>query len=119
MLVALAILPYNRTVAMIFAAVGAIGQLVFSVYRTGALWTGGRDAFATTLVLYLPTVAGNFVSANVASAFGLDDMAAIFFGAGPMAWLVSNRFLVDAEALRACGLAVALPQLSESSLRRQ
>jgi hypothetical protein len=33
----------------------------------------------------LPTVAGNFVSAIVAVAFGLSDLAAMFFGAGVLA----------------------------------
>jgi len=99
MLVAFAVLPYDHLLATMLGAIGALGQMVFSVYRTGTLWTGGRDPLATTPVLYLPTVAGNFVSANLASALGFGDLAALFFGAGVLAWIA--RIHLDAQALRA------------------
>jgi len=94
MLVAFAVLPYDRLLASTLGAIGALGQLVFSVYRTGTLWTGGRDPLATTPVLYLPTVAGNFVSANLASALGFGDLAALFFGTGLLAWIALESVLM-------------------------
>lgn len=87
MLVALALLPYSHIAAMILGIIGGVGQLGFAIFRTGQLWTGGRDPLTTTPVLYLPMVAGNFVSANLAAAFGLGDLGALFFGGGVLAWL--------------------------------
>ena len=102
LLVALAVLPYARGAALFLFGVGAAGQLAFGVYRTGRLWTGGRDPLATTPVLYLPTVAGSFVSAIVAGALGWSDLGRLFFGAGLFSWLalesvVIGRFYLQAE----------------------
>ena len=81
-LVALAIDPYSREIAVGLFAVGAIGQLGFGVYRSGRLWMGGRSPEMTTPILYLPTVAGSFVSAIVASALGYRDWGMLFFWGG-------------------------------------
>ena len=102
MLVALAVLPYARVAAVALFGMGAAGQLGFGVFRTGHLWTGGRDPLATTPVLYLPTVAGSFVSAIVAGALGWSDLGRLFFGAGLFSWLalesvIIGRFYLLAE----------------------
>ena len=65
-LVALAIAPYFHAIAVALFVVGAIGQLSFGVCRSGRLWMGGRKPETITPILYLPTVAGGFVSALVA-----------------------------------------------------
>jgi tellurite resistance protein len=93
-LVGWAIRPYWYPGALVLAVVGIVGQLVFSVYRTGALWKGGRDPGATTPILYLPTVAGSFVSAIVLSAFGHGTWAVPFFGAGLLSWLAIESVLL-------------------------
>jgi tellurite resistance protein len=93
-LVGWAIRPYFYPLALVLAIVGVVGQLVFSVYRTGALWQGGRDHSATTPILYLPTVAGSFVSAIVLSAFGHSSWAVPFFGAGLLSWLAIESVLL-------------------------
>jgi tellurite resistance protein len=94
MLLALAALPYSYPVAAGLGIAGAAGQLGFAIYRTGQLWTGGRDPETTTPVLYLPTVGGNLVSAIVAVAFGLPDLAALLFGAGLLAWFALESVLM-------------------------
>ena len=94
MLIALAVLPYGRPFAAAIGGIGAAGQLAFAVYRTGTLWTGGRDPATTTPILYLPTVAGNFVTANLASALGYGDVAGMFFGAAIFAWLALESVLM-------------------------
>lgn len=66
---------------------GAAGQLGFSTYRSGALLRGGRKHEDTTAVMYLPTVAGNFVSSIALSSIGYADAAKLFFGAGLFSWL--------------------------------
>lgn len=94
MLVGIALIPYNATVAGVIGGAGALGQILFAVYRTGVLWTGGREQTSTTAVLYLPTVAGNLVSANLASAFHFPELAAMFFGAGVLAWFALESVLM-------------------------
>jgi len=103
MLVALAVHPYHDKAARALFALGAAGQVAFAVWRTGGLWAGGRDARATTPVLYLPTVAGGFVLATAAGTLGYASLAALAFGAGLFSWLalesvILHRLLVH-EAL--------------------
>lgn len=93
-LVGWVIRPYLYPLALVLAAVGVVGQLIFGVYRTGSLWKGGRDHTTTTPVLYLPTVAGSFVSAIVLSAFGHAPWGVPFFGAGLLSWLAIESVLL-------------------------
>lgn len=93
-LVALALLPYSRLGATVLAVIGVAGQLGFGIYRSGRLWMGGRDPATTTPVLYLPTVAGSFVSAIVLAAFGHPDWGMPFFGAGLFSWLSIESVLI-------------------------
>lgn len=102
MLIAGAALPYSRVLAMALFFVGAAYTLAFAVWRTGGLWHGGRDAVASTPVLYLPTVAGSFVTSNLLSAFGFADWGQLAFGAGLFSWLaiesvLLNRLLMSPE----------------------
>jgi tellurite resistance protein len=93
-LVALAALPYSRTTAIGLFIAGTIGTVAFSVWRHGGLWRGGRDPAATTPVLYLPSVAGNFVVATVAGALGWTAWGQIFFGAGLFTWLALESVIL-------------------------
>ncbi|WP_156393128.1 dicarboxylate transporter/tellurite-resistance protein TehA [Rhizobium sp. Root1220] len=118
MLVALALLPYSRLAATLLFGLGALFTLFFALWRTGVLWRGGRDPTTTTAVLYLPTVAGSFVTAIVAGALGYADWGQLAFGAGFFSWLsiesvLLNRLLTApalAEPLRpALGIQLAPP----------
>jgi tellurite resistance protein len=96
MLVAGAATPYSRDVAIVLFLLGATFTVVFGVWRTGGMWQGGRDPAATTAVLYLPTVAGSFVTATMAATLGFADWARLAFGAGSLragdagVWSVSS-----------------------------
>ena len=57
------------------------------MYRAGGLWRGIHTLDATTPIVYLPTVATNFVSATAMVALGLSDYAWLFLGAGLFSWL--------------------------------
>jgi tellurite resistance protein len=94
MLIAGAALPYSRLAAEILFALGFAWTLAFAVWRTGALWGGGRDHAATTAVLYLPTVAGSFVTATMAAALGYPDWGQLAFGAGLFSWLAVESVLL-------------------------
>ena len=93
-LMALAIAPYAHGIAVLLFVIGATGQLGFGVYRSGQLWMGGRSPETTTPVLYLPTVAGGFVSAIVASTLGYRDWGVLFFGAGMFSWLALESIIM-------------------------
>lgn len=95
MLVALAVQPYARGLAQALFFVGAIGALAFTAWRHGGLWRGGRDAAATTPVVYLSFVAGGFVTAIVAGALGWADWGQLFFGAAVFGWLALESVILQ------------------------
>jgi tellurite resistance protein len=94
MLMAGATLPYSRVVALILFGMGAGLAILFAVWRTGGLWRGGRAPSSTTAALYLPTVAGSFVTAIVVSALGHRDWGQLAFGAGLFSWLATESVLL-------------------------
>jgi len=73
MLIAGALAPHARTSAFILFGIGLAFTVCFAVWRTAGLWQGERRPRTTTVILYLPTIAGSFVSATVTSAFGHSD----------------------------------------------
>ena len=95
MLMAAVLLPYSRASAVTVFVVGAVATLLFGVWRHGGLWKGNRDIKATTPVLYLPTVAANFVTAIVASALGWAAWGQLFLGAGLFAWLALESTILQ------------------------
>lgn len=94
MLVAIAAHPYSRPVAASLFAAGATFTLAFALWRTGILWQGARDPAATTPVLYLPTVAGSYVTAIGLATFGLGDWGRLAFGAGLLSWFAIESVLL-------------------------
>jgi tellurite resistance protein len=94
MLLVGAILPYARLAAEMFFALCVLYTFAFAIWRTGALWQGGRDPGATTAVLYLPAVAGSFVAAAVVSAMGYPDWGQYAFGCGFFMWLAIESVLL-------------------------
>lgn len=94
MLLASGLQPYAPMGAAILFGLGFLFTLSFAVWRTGALWQGERDPGATTAVLYLPTVAGSFVSATVVAALGHPEWGQLAFGAGLFSWLAMESVLL-------------------------
>lgn len=95
MLMAIVVLPCCRPLALVFFGTGAVGSLLFTLYRHGGLLRGGRAPGTTTPVLYLPTVGGNFVTSIVAGALGWPQWAALSFGAGLLAWLALESVVLQ------------------------
>ncbi|MBW6420497.1 dicarboxylate transporter/tellurite-resistance protein TehA [Rhizobium sp. XQZ8] len=95
MLIAGGLVPHWHAGAYGLFAVGFVFTIGFGVWRTGNLWHGERDPGTTTAVLYLPTVAGSFVSAIVLSALGHPDWGQLSFGAGLFSWLAMESVLVN------------------------
>jgi tellurite resistance protein len=106
-LVSMALLPHARSAALVLFFVGAIGTILFTVWRHGGLWRGGRDPASTTPVLYLPSGAGNFVVAIALGAFGWTEWGILFFGAGLLSWIALESVILY-RLLTAEPLAVPL-----------
>ncbi|MBR1089141.1 dicarboxylate transporter/tellurite-resistance protein TehA [Bradyrhizobium manausense] len=94
MLIALAAEPYSRLVALSLFGLGSAFTLGFALWRTGLLWRGNRDHTATTPVLYLPTVAGGFVTAGVSAALGYPDWGQLAFGVALFSWFAIESVLL-------------------------
>ena len=94
MLVGIASRAYSGPVAASLFAAGAAFTLAFALWRTGILWQGARDPAATTPVLYLPTVAGSYVTAIGLASFGLADWGRLAFGAGLLSWFAIESVLL-------------------------
>ncbi|CAM5765774.1 dicarboxylate transporter/tellurite-resistance protein TehA [Labrys miyagiensis] len=107
MLAAQAFLPYSRGASIVLAMLGMAGAIAFAVYRSGGLWRGGRDLTTATAVLYLPTVAGSFVTASTLSALGWPDWGQLAFGGGVFSWLALESVLLN-RLLHAPALAERL-----------
>jgi tellurite resistance protein len=85
---------HSHALALALFVVGAAWTLIFALYRTGELWTGGRSAESTTPILYLPTVAGSLVTSSAAAALGHAPWGQLTFGAGVFGWLAIESVLV-------------------------
>lgn len=94
LLIAQGILPYTRWLAILLFALGAGFTLLFGIWRTGKLWRGSREATSTTPILYLPTVAGGFVTGTTAAALGWSDWGQLAFGAAFFSWLAIESVLL-------------------------
>jgi tellurite resistance protein len=87
-------LPYARRVAVVLFIIGAAYTIGFGLWRTGLMWQGQRAGEATTSVLFLPIVAGGFVTATAAGALGWHDWAALAFGAAFFSWLAIESVVI-------------------------
>jgi tellurite resistance protein len=94
-MISLAVQPYFLALAELLFVAGALFTLAFALWRTGLLWRGERDPGATTPVLYLPLVAGAFVTATAAATLGYPDLGQLAFGAGLFSWLAIESVLLQ------------------------
>ncbi|MBJ7380509.1 MAG: dicarboxylate transporter/tellurite-resistance protein TehA [Polynucleobacter sp.] len=93
LLAAVAIGPHWHALAQLLFVIGALMQLIYGVYFMGRSWMGERDISSTTAAIYLPSVAGNFVSAFVSGYMGYQDVGILFFGAGLFSWLMIESLI--------------------------
>ena len=94
LLIGMASFRYS-TIAGTFLIVLGIGwHLLFSLWHTGAQWKGQRQFIDTTPALYLPTVAGNFVSGAALGVIGCAQWGWLFLGAGFFSWLSIESLII-------------------------
>lgn len=106
-LMAIAVKPYAHDVAVVALIIGTLGQVAFWLWRFGAMLQGDRDVANTTPVLYLPSVAGNFIVAIGCGALGYASWGVLFLGAGVFGWL-SLESIIIYRLFHATPLAVPL-----------
>lgn len=96
MLAAVSISPPRATgLPLALAIVGGVITLAYGVYFTARQWMGERELETTAPGLYLPTVAGNFVTAFVAAYFGYETLGELFLGAGMLSWLALESLILN------------------------
>lgn len=93
LLIALAAAPYSMPLTLLLAGLGIGWHLFFSLWHTGQIWQRGRDPLQTTPTVYLPTAAGNFVSAAVLGMLNQPTWGLLFLGAGLFSWLAQESLI--------------------------
>ena len=94
LLAAVAIAPHAKSLALSLFVVGAVLQGGYGLLFVGGQWQGEREPGTATPALYLPTVAGNFVTSFVAGYFGYVEVGTLFFGAALLSWLALESLLL-------------------------
>jgi tellurite resistance protein len=94
LLISIALLKVYRPLASGFFCFGAVWTLAFAVYQTGRLWMGDGKPEALTPILYLPIVAGAFVTASACAAMGYVDWGKLAFGAGLFTWFAVESVIL-------------------------
>lgn len=87
-LVGIGAMPYSLSFGYFLMAIGIVSQLTFATYYIAGMWRGTHQPEFTTPVIYLPTVATNFVSATALGYLGYNDFGMLFFGAGFFSWIM-------------------------------
>jgi tellurite resistance protein len=106
-LMAVAVHPYAHGLAVVALVLGTLGQVAFWLWRFGAMLQGNRDIATTTPVLYLPSVAGNFIVAIGCGMLGYTSWGVLFLGAGVFGWL-SLESIIIYRLFHATPLAIPL-----------
>lgn len=99
--------PHAHALAVLALVVGGVGHVLFSVWRVGDMLQGGREITTVTPVIYLPSVAGNFITAITAGTLGYASWGILFLGAGVFMWLALESVIVN-RLFHAQALPVAL-----------
>jgi tellurite resistance protein len=84
----------HRTLSLGLYGFGIAWTLVFAIYQTGRLWMGDRKPETNTPILYLPIVAGGFVTASAAAAVGYVDWGRLAFGGALFTWFAVESVIL-------------------------
>jgi tellurite resistance protein len=74
---------------------GIIIQLGYGILFTEQTWKNSHEIKFITPSLYLPTVAGNFISAIVAGMFHYNTLGYFFLGIGFFSWLTLESIIMN------------------------
>ncbi|WP_413623397.1 dicarboxylate transporter/tellurite-resistance protein TehA [Luteibacter sp. Lutesp34] len=93
-LMAVVLQPYKHGIAVGALVIGSLGQVLFWLWRFGAMLQGDREVVTATPVIYLPSVAGNFIIAIGCGALGYESWGILFVGAGLLSWLALESIII-------------------------
>lgn len=88
LLVALALHPYNYSVAVYCFWIGSVLNLFYGTYRLSLLWQKERTSEQTTPPMFLAYTASVMVNALSAGIFGYTDYGYALLGIGLISWLI-------------------------------
>jgi tellurite resistance protein len=94
LLASVGFLTEHRTLSLGFFGFGIAWSALFAIYQTGRLWMGFSKPEALTPILYLPIVAGAFVTATAAAARGYLDWGMLAFGGGLFTWFAIESVIL-------------------------
>ena len=95
LLMAVIAFPYSYKIALILFVLGGITQFIYGIFFTERMWLKTPNVNFITPALYLPTVAGNFVSALVAGLFGFNILGMLFLGIGFFSWFSLESIIMN------------------------
>lgn len=95
LLIALIFLPYYHDLSVFLFIIGASVQLLYGIYFIAKLWQQELPFHHITPALYLPTVAGNFVTSLVAGFLEYTHLGYFFMGIGFFSWLSLESIISD------------------------
>ncbi len=95
LLISVIVFPYSYKVALTLFIIGGGVQLLYGIFFTERIWLKTHHFNFITPALYLPTVAGNFVSALVAGLFEFNTLGMLFLGIGFFSWLSLESIIMN------------------------
>ena len=123
MLIATVIKTYIYSLAELLFITGLCIQLGYGVYIKQKKWLTSHQHNYITPSLYIPSVAGNFVTALVAGVFDYKNVGYLFLGIGFFSWIslesiIMNRLYkvrLDDKYLNTLGIMVAPSSIAAMS----
>ena len=120
MLMAMVLYSYSQVVAHFLFILGMVVQSLYGVFFTEQIWKNSSQFNFITPSLYIPTVAGNFVTAMVSGFFHYTTLGYLFLGIGFFSWLslesiIMNRLKKDKLPLEfkpTMGILMAPPAIA-------
>jgi tellurite resistance protein len=94
LLVSICFSTTHRALSLACFCFGIAWTLTFAIYQTGKLWMGASKTESLTPILYLPMVAGAFVSASACAAMGYVDWGKLAFGGGLFTWFAIESVIL-------------------------
>jgi tellurite resistance protein len=94
LLASIGFLTTHRTLSLGCFYFGIAWTLMFAIYQTGRFWTGDSKPETLTPILYLPMVAGAFVSATACAAMGYVDWGKLAFGGALFTWFALESVIL-------------------------
>ena len=95
LLMSMVIFPYHAIISEVLFIVGLIFQLVYGIYFTQQKWQNSYNLNYITPALYLPTVAGSFVTALACATFQYVNLGYLFLGIGFVSWLSLESIIMN------------------------